>query len=269
MDWEQAGLKLVHEISTYLRKRIGQADYTSIYKLQAERSPIYAIDKEVEDLAREFVVREQMPVVLKTEDSSTQEITSKPQKAFLLDPLDGSVNAVRGIPFYCVSLAIGNLSLIKRLSLEEIDVGIVQNVCSMDTFMATKHKGSHLNGNLIRPSQVSELSQAVIAAHIRLSPPSFLTLVNSALSIRSNGSSALELCEVARGTYDAFIDIRDRLKLVDIAAGAFIIQEAGGIVTVIQNISTDDVQRDQVSIVACNNVQLHRSIIQILSKKQL
>lgn len=268
IDWQQVGLKLVQEITTYLRKRINESGSTTIHKMERERNPIYVIDEEVEDLAQEFLIRKQIPVVLMSEDRQALNVTSAPQKAFILDPLDGSMNAARGIPFYCVSLAIGSLSLTSKFSLDDIDIGIVQNVCSLDTFIARKGQGSYLNGNRIATSRISEVQQALVSTYIRHAPPSVLDLANAALSIRTTGSAALELCEVARGIYESFVDLRGSLKIFDIAAGAFIIKEAGGVINVIQKSNIDKEQFYLVSIIASGNEKLHKSIIIILDKKK-
>jgi len=262
--WQEIGRRMVQEIATHIRKKINEPEHIAVYKLQRERSPVYFIDKEVEDLALALLQKEQIPVVLKSEDSPTRYVSSRPQKAFLLDPLDGSVNAVRGIPYYCVSLAIGDPSVATEFSLEKIEIGIVYNVCTMDTFVAIKNQGAYLNGNRIGPSHIMELSQSLIAMYVRFAPPEALALANSALAVRVTGSAALELCEVARGTYDAFVDVRGRLKVYDVAAGAFIVQESGGAISVMQNGTTDIARMDRVNIIACNNEKLYNSIMLVL-----
>jgi len=262
IEWQHVGIQMVQEITDYLRKRVNEVGSTVIYKLEEERNPIYAIDEEVEDLARIFLEREQIPAVIKSEDRPAQKITSNPLKTFILDPLDGSMNAARGIQFYCVSLAIGDLSLKTRFSLEAIDIGIVQNVCSGDTFIANKNRGAYLNNHRINTSGTTQLSEALISTNLRHAPRNVLTLANAALSIRTNGCAALELCEVSHGVYDSFVDTSNNLKIYDIAAGAFIIKEAGGTVSVIQNNDRED---DQVSIIASSNEELHSSIINKLN----
>jgi len=264
LDWQEVGMQLVQEITSHLRKRVNEADCNIILKLQDKRNPIYAIDEEVEDLARNFLEREQIPVVIKSEDRPAHQITSDPIKTFILDPLDGSMNAIRGIPYYCVSLAIGNLNLRKKFSLDDIDFGIVQNICSGDTFVASKNGGAYLNDNRINTSQITDLSEALISIYTRHAPRNVLTLADAARSIRTNGCAALELCEVARGAYDSFIYLSNSIKTYDIAAGAFIIKEAGGSVCVNQNNIHNE---DNVSIVASCNEELHSSIMKKLNEQ--
>ncbi len=265
IDWQNVGLQMVQEITAYIRRRVNESGSTVIHKLEEERNPIYAIDEEVENLARDYLEREQIPVVIKSEDRPAQNITSNPLKTFILDPLDGSMNAARGIPFYCVSLAIGDLSLNRKFSLDNIDSGIIQNVCSGATFVAVKNRGAYLNGHQINTSRITKLSDALISIYTRHAPQNVLTLANAVRSIRTNGCAALELCEVARGAYDGFVYLSSSIKIYDIAAGAFIIKEAGGTVSLVQN---NIMQEDQVSIVASSNEELHSSIMNKLNEQE-
>ena len=80
------------------------------------------------------------------------------------------------------------------------------------------------------------------------------------------GSVAIELSYVADKTYDAFIDLRDNLRIVDIAAGKLIVEEAGGIVTDLNNeiINGKLTVKDKTSILAAGNKKLHRDILDVM-----
>jgi myo-inositol-1(or 4)-monophosphatase len=102
------------------------------------------------------------------------------------------------------------------------------------TFCAEKGRGATLNGRQIKPSQTTCIDEAVIG--VDLSAPgyrplrSLIPLLAKIKYSRHLGANALELCYVAAGISDAFIDIRKKLRVTDVAAAHFILKEAGGVI---------------------------------------
>lgn len=139
--WRAAAIRTVEEVGNYIRKQLRDPSSREVDKRQTGRSPVYVIDNQAESVALDFLQRHELPVVLKSEDSPIRTVTSQPQMVFLLDPLDGSVNAIREIPYYCVSLAIGRLSLLGEFIVEDIEIGIVQDLSSGDTLIAERNRG--------------------------------------------------------------------------------------------------------------------------------
>ena len=150
---------------------------------------------------------------------------------FIIDPLDGSTNAIRGYPCYSISIAA---SLKPKFT--SIIAGGVINVITGDLFTAIKGEGAKLNEIEIKPSNVTKVEDALIAIdlNIRERIPGYLDklspIINKARYFRFLGSNALETSFVAAGITDAFIDLRGFLRLTDFAAACFIVKEAGGIV---------------------------------------
>jgi myo-inositol-1(or 4)-monophosphatase len=147
---------------------------------------------------------------------------------WVVDPLDGTTNYVHQIPHYAVSLAL--------LQRGKPIVGVIFDPVSGECFTAVKGKGAWLNGQPIRTSGVTELSQAVIAASFsaRVEFPSpeidqFVAAVKFTQGVRRTGSAALNLCYVACGRFDAFWALST--KAWDVAAGVLLVEEAGGAVT--------------------------------------
>lgn len=135
-------------------------------------------------------------------------------RVLVADPIDGTTNAARGIPFYCVSLAIGT----KNLS--DVEFGIVQNLATGDRFEATRGEGATLNG---RPLRVRPLGDDMVVA------------TGSARAglkgvVRSFGASALEMSLVGSGALDVYHFQSPILRIIDVAASTLIVREAGGIV---------------------------------------
>ena len=161
-----------------------------------------------------------------TEEKGIITFGDNPEFTVVLDPLDGTYNATHNIPFYSVSIAIGNDEI------TDIKYAKVYNLSNRTDFTAELGKGAFYNNNEIRVSSTSEIEEFAIAAYgYSKGEDVFKRLARRVRRIRSLGSAALELCYVASGRFDAFIDLRNRLRPTDVAAGILIINEAGGIVT--------------------------------------
>src|ERR1051325_1302523 len=142
----------------------------------------------------------------------------KGDAVLVVDPIDGTTNAVRGIPFYCVSLAVG------RESLSDVDVGLVQNLATGDRFEAARGQGATLNG---KPIRVKAEGKDVVVATSGITKAE----LPAAKSVfRSFGASALEMCLVGSGALDAYHYNKPMLRVIDVAASTLIVREAGGVV---------------------------------------
>ncbi|MCK4651827.1 MAG: bifunctional fructose-bisphosphatase/inositol-phosphate phosphatase [Methanosarcinales archaeon] len=144
----------------------------------------------------------------------------------VLDPLDGTFNVVAGIPFYSVSIAIGGSDL------SDISLGFIENLHSGDVYYAEAGKGAYCNKKRIGVSGVSEMQKLSVTAYAyRTDSTKVVDLGRIVRRIRVLGCSSLELCYVASGVLDAFVDFRRYLRITDIAAGKLIVEESGGRVT--------------------------------------
>lgn len=142
-----------------------------------------------------------------------------------VDPLDGSRNAGRGIPFFCTSIAVAH-----REGADGLRAGVVRNLVTGDVYDARRGGGFRCNGRPFahRGFDADEVMVALIA-------DSSVDDVQREQQrrghhIRDLGSAAMELSLVATGALDAFIVRKDWLRNVDIAAGMLIVEEAGGVV---------------------------------------
>lgn len=150
---------------------------------------------------------------------------------FILDPLDGTTNALRGYPCYSISLAACT-----GLRLGEVTAGAVLDIAHGNMYWAEKGHGAFANGVKANPSSIEALENALVAVdlNLRRALPSYLERVGPVIEraehVRFLGTDALETCFVASGTCDAFVDLRGTLRLTDLAAATFIVREAGGMV---------------------------------------
>ncbi|HHS95845.1 MAG TPA: inositol monophosphatase [Phaeodactylibacter sp.] len=159
----------------------------------------------------------------------TEEETIAPTTApyrWIIDPLDGTTNFLHQLPFFSISIALQEN--------EQTVMGIVYEVNSKECFYAWKGGGAFLNGEHIYVSDNRSLSNALLATgfpyHDYSRSQNYLDtldyLMRHSRGIRRFGSAALDLAYVACGRFDAFYEYS--LHAWDVAAGAFIVEEAGG-----------------------------------------
>ena len=137
-------------------------------------------------------------------------------KVLVADPIDGTTNAARGIPFYCVSLAVGTRDL------SDVEAGLVMNLATGDVFEAAKGQGATLNGKRIRVRPQDGERVYSVGIPKGEAPPSGI--------LRSFGASALEMSLVASGALDAYYYSKPILRIIDVAAATLLVREAGGVV---------------------------------------
>jgi myo-inositol-1(or 4)-monophosphatase len=146
---------------------------------------------------------------------------------WVIDPLDGTTNFIQGVPVYAVSIGL--------LEGDESVLGVVYEICRDECFYAWKDGKAYLNGEEIRVSQTVEMHDALLATGFPYSNFSqldnYMALLKWSMTetrgVRRLGSAATDLAYVACGRFDAFFEYD--LKPWDVAAGAFIVQQAGGL----------------------------------------
>lgn len=151
------------------------------------------------------------------------------RRRWVIDPLDGTVNFLHGLPFWCVSIALVEDG---RLAAAAVAAPELRQV-----FHAAAGAGAFLNGERIAVSKTADLAEAILAtgfAYARNELPdhnfdNFTTLGLAAAGIRRMGAAALDLAYVAAGRLDGFWE--PHLHAWDVAAGILLVREAGGRVT--------------------------------------
>jgi myo-inositol-1(or 4)-monophosphatase len=159
-------------------------------------------------------------------EEETDLVGSQSTHRWIIDPLDGTTNFAHGYPQFCVSIALESDG--------EVILGLVYDPLRGECFKAVKDKGATLNGGPIRISEVKELDKALLATGFpydqREKADFYLSFFKAFMirsqGIRRNGSAALDLCYVACGRLDGFWELK--LRPWDTAAGALIVEEAGG-----------------------------------------
>ncbi|HIE14778.1 TPA: hypothetical protein EYP70_05850 [Candidatus Bathyarchaeota archaeon] len=185
------------------------------------------IDAIAEEAAKKYVKKKKINCVLVCEEGGVEKIGEKPEVYLVIDAIDGTTNATRGIRFVSASIAA---SKVNRLS--GVEAAAVMNLYDGGVYTAEKGGGAKYNGEKISPSNVEDLSIAVVSVDLSKSPETVnkvVPVLKKSGAIRSLGSAALEICHVSSGRLDAYIDVREKLRTTDIAAATLIIKEAGGI----------------------------------------
>ena len=148
---------------------------------------------------------------------------------WIIDPLDGTSNYVAGLPWFCVSIA---------LEVEgEMELGCIYNPAMEELFFAKKGCGATCNGKNLSVSPHNEMKDCLFATGFYYFKGDQLNeqlvrikkVKGASLGIRRFGSAALDLAYTAQGTFDGFWEVG--LNPWDVAAGALMVQEAGGMVT--------------------------------------
>ncbi len=162
------------------------------------------------------------------EESGSAKGAKDSEYIWIIDPLDGTTNFIHGLPIYCVSIALEYRGQIQQ--------AVVYDPNRNDLFYASKGRGAFLNDKRLRVSKRTRLADALIGTgfpfrrgdHFKRYMQMLELVMQSCAGVRRPGSAALDLCYLAAGYYDAFFETG--LSPWDVAAGALIVTEAGGLV---------------------------------------
>ena len=222
-----------------------------------------AAEKAIVDTLKEHGVS----FTLISEESGVKKFGNEAQSCFVtVDPIDGSTNFMHGLPFYACSIAVS-----RKRNLNDVYAGLVADLAHNVTYTAFEGKGAYRDGKKIETSKTATLEEAVVGLDLNTYKvkevvPKLTALIAKTKHIRHFGANALELCYVANGLTDAFVDIRGKLRTTDVAAGFLILKEAGGIVTKPDNqeLHVELDPKQTMSFVASGNMEIHKKIISLV-----
>ena len=181
--------------------------------------PTVSADQEAEKAVIDALPDAPIPLNLFSEEVGWVK-TKGAEWTLIADPIDGTRNAVRGIPFFCTCLAIA------KTGLSDLQIGLVRDGTTRQVYMATKGKGAYLDGERLKVRALDE-SQIIVAAALDYERQLSIKW-KPQIHFRDMGSSALELCLVATGGIDLFLSTKPYLRVVDVASATLILREAGG-----------------------------------------
>ena len=174
---------------------------------------------------------------------------------WIIDPLDGTTNFIHGFPVYCVSIAlmVGN----------KLEQAVIYDPSRNDLFCATRGRGAYMNDRRIRVAKRIAMRECLFSTGFPFRPgdafQTYMQMLGDVMpkcaGVRRPGSAALDLAYVACGRYEGFWEIG--LSPWDMAAGALLVQEAGGMVT---DFSGDQAYLDSGNIIA-GNPKIHAEML--------
>jgi myo-inositol-1(or 4)-monophosphatase len=190
----------------------------------ADGTPTKQIDRAAENAVLDTLRSSGLGFKVLSEEIGEVLIGEKADYFLHLDPLDGTFNAIAGIPFYSVSI---------YLSKGDFHFGYICDLARGGSYYAEAGRGAYAQpGGRLQVSSNADLSHFSISAYtLRPHTARMADIGDSVRRIRTLGSTALEMALVASGRLDAFVDLRGMMRVVDVAAGKIILEEAGGVVT--------------------------------------
>lgn len=249
----EAAMAAARAAGQLLHERWGKAHQV---RRKGEADLVTEMDRQAEELITDML-REDFPAYgLVGEEGGEQFVSDNPR--WLVDPLDGTTNYIYGYPLFSVSIALERE--------DQLAVGVVYNPVLDELFAAERGGGAVLNGEPIHVSDTERLSDSVLASGFPYDAWTseddngwqWHRFLKRALSLRADGSAALDLCHVAMGRIDGFWELV--LGPWDMAAGALIVQEAGGVVTHVRGEPFSPFGRN----VLATNPHLHPLMLDVL-----
>jgi len=255
--FRKIGKRLFKEINS----RKSYLDKTSLGR-GASGDITFPVDKLAEDIIIDEIEKEGFNTTIITEERGIK-IVEGSNLIFIIDPIDGSRNAVSGIPFFSTSIAFADGGNIKNLK-----TGYIINLINSDEFWAIREEGAFLNGERIKTK--SEEKPLIISFEVSnpdLIGEDILPLFKMATRVRCFGSTALDLAYLSMGAVSLFITPTPS-RIFDFSAGILIAKEAGAVVT---NISGNPIENLPVQIttkttlLVSANENIHKKALSILN----
>lgn len=217
---------LTLEVGEFIREEAKQFDRSKI-EHKGFNDLVSYVDKQAENK-----LVQGLKTILPESGFIAEEGTSnKTEKHYnwIIDPLDGTTNFIHGLPIYAISIAL--------MFNNEIVLGIVYEINKNECFYATKNSGAFCNNTEISVSPIAKLDDSLLATGFPYydfdKMDDYLSILNQFMKtthgLRRMGSAAVDLAYVACGRFEGFFEYN--LNAWDVAAGAFIVQRAGGTVT--------------------------------------
>ncbi|MFA5572985.1 MAG: inositol monophosphatase family protein [Candidatus Bathyarchaeia archaeon] len=225
------------------------------------------IDVAAENAIIETLQKSGVSFTLISEESGIKEVGSTPKDCYLcVDPIDGTTNLTHGLPFYCSSIAISDEPV-----LAAVYTGAVIDLVHDEIFSAYEGMGSYRDGRVIHTTNTQSLDEAVIGLDLNVYKAKMNLTIGAAFientkHTRHFGANALEVSYVAAGLTDAFVDLRNKIRTTDIAAGFLIAKEAGAIITDVDNksINVPLDPKQTLNFIASANETLHKQLLGLI-----
>ena len=271
-DW----IRVLDQIRDNLQKAVapnlgGAPQPPTFLGVGAGGDPIEHVDLAAEKAIVATLEKRGLSFTLISEESGIREYGANPDVCYVTaDPVDGSANVMRNIPFAATSIAI---SASPRLS--TVHAALVEDLVHHVTYVAETGRGAFRNGHRVGPSGVASPREAMIGLDLNTDEasdvlPLLTGLIGKTRHLRHFGANALEICYVADGSLDAFVDVRGKLRATDVAAAWLIVKEAGARITdpAGNELDFELSPTQKVDFVAAGNARLHKTILDLAKARK-
>ncbi len=224
------------------------------------------IDIVAEKTVLDYLKEISFECVVLGEECGRVELSANPKGFVIMDAIDGSANAVRGVPFFCCSLAFATENKISSIT-----DGVVIDLSSGDVYWASKGMGSFLNDKKIHVHEKDPIYR-IVGINLSGATPEQVKKLQPILKSHNHtrhfGANALEMALFARGLIDIFIDIREKIRVQDLAAGYILIKEAGGLILdeKLEPLDADLSYQTRVSFIAVANKKILNDVFSEIKK---
>ena len=268
VNWMEILQECAHKMRRAATRYYGSPKAATGFGLGAGGDTSKRIDLAAEKALIDCLGKHEVSCTLVSEEAGTKKVGLGASEYYVItDPVDGTTNAVRGLPFSATVIAVS-----KTPWLKDVETAIVADLVHDITYTAQKNGGASKNGQRIKTSEISNIQDAVIGVDLNTIKneelvPKLKGLFKVGKHFRHFGANALELCYVADGRTDAFVDIRGKLRVTDMVASYLILREAGGIILTPQgeelNVPLEASQR--LSFIAAGNMKMYEAIKEALN----
>jgi len=249
-------IKAAHKASRRLKRDFGEIEKLQV-SFKGPANFVTAADRAAEETLREELMQARPGYGFLGEEGGAHEGSDKSHR-WIVDPLDGTMNFLHGIPHFAISIALEREGT--------IIAGVIYNPVSDDLFTAERGKGAFLNDQRLRVAARKRLADAVVACalphpsrgDIELTQKEHHAVQAEVAGLRRFGAAALDLAWVAAGRLDAYWE--RSLSPWDMAAGIALVREAGGFVTDLDG--REDMLKTGGIIAATDAI--HRELLQTL-----
>jgi len=253
-------IEILKEVSKQVYENVknlaGTVDAAGDYGRGAGGDISRKIDIVAEKTVLDYLKKINFECIVLGEECGRVELSNNPKGFVIMDAIDGSANAVRGVPFFCCSLAFATED-----KLSSITDAVVTNLSNGDLYWATEGKGSYLNETKIHVHDKKPVYR-IVGINTSGATPKLMEKLQPVFEQRNHtrhfGANALEMAFFAQGLIDIFIDWRDKIRIQDIAAGYLLIKEAGGLVldAKLNPLDSDLSYQTRLSFIAAANQEI-------------
>ncbi|KZX14557.1 bifunctional NADP phosphatase/NAD kinase [Methanobrevibacter curvatus] len=278
-------LKIIKNVEKSISHHINDEDIGKVVGMGADGTPTKKIDVYAEKKIIKILKTCEFITYLISEESGELKLGNdkvekidldkefktndlKGKLLFVVDPLDGTNNALKQIPVYGISIAVAKIKD-HFPTLEDIKYGFIKDFSAGDYFQAIKDQGAYLNGKKFSPSTVDKLRNVSMGGYFNVHSGTF-ELIRKVRRFRVLGSVAIESAYTSCGKYDVFMDLR-RSRILDFAAAKIIIEEAGSIISdkYGNKLKTKLRISEKVPIIASANEKIHQKVLDHINKKEI